>query len=226
MRVQLKGRCSNHTQNTFGPNEQITQVESGVVLAQAAQPIPHVAIGRDDLQAERLRSGIAVAQDGSTASVGGQVAPNRAATLCSERQREEPISRASFDLQRFQQNPRLDRDRVANKVPNADAVQAFRRQDDLCAARVGGGTARQPGISSLSDDAQAVPCRDLNGLRDLVGRRWSHDSQRRTSVFVAPVHGIGLHVVGLRQNVVTAQALGELAKRGVAVHHVAPCLNP
>ena len=52
LRKQLEYRRGDDAERAFGADEQVAQVVAGVVLAQAAQAVPDLALRRDDFQAQ------------------------------------------------------------------------------------------------------------------------------------------------------------------------------
>src|SRR3712207_8534306 len=60
-------------------DEEVAQVVSRVVLAQAAEAVPHAPVRQDDLQAEREVARIAVGEHRGAAGIAGEV-PDRKST--------------------------------------------------------------------------------------------------------------------------------------------------
>ena len=87
-REQLERGGGDDAQRAFAADEQIAQVVAGVVLAQATQALPDLALGRHHLQAQAQLAGIAVAQHRRAAGIGGQVAADGATALGRQAERE------------------------------------------------------------------------------------------------------------------------------------------
>src|SRR5205085_4440917 len=90
LRMKPQHRGSDDAERAFGAEKELLQVVAGVVLAQAAQPFPHAAIGQHNLQAQHLVARAAVTEHVDAAGVGGEIAADLAAAFGGERQREEP----------------------------------------------------------------------------------------------------------------------------------------
>jgi hypothetical protein len=86
--VQLEHGGGDDAERSFRADEEVLHVVTRVVLAQAAKAIPDPAIRKHDLDAENEIARVAEAQDGVAARVGREIAADRAAAFCSERQRE------------------------------------------------------------------------------------------------------------------------------------------
>ena len=82
-REQLQARRRDHPERALGADEQVAQVVAGVVLAQALEAVPHLALRRDHFEAQAQVARIAVAHHLRAACVGAQVAANGAAALGS-----------------------------------------------------------------------------------------------------------------------------------------------
>src|SRR6266705_2221756 len=86
---ELQDRRRDHAERSFGTDEELLQVIAGVVLAQAAQALPHLPGGQHDLESQREFAGIAVAQYRGAARVGGKIAADFATAFGRKAQGEE-----------------------------------------------------------------------------------------------------------------------------------------
>lgn len=136
-----RGRCDD-AERAFAAHVQVAQVIARVVLAQAAQAIPDRSLGGHDFQAQGQVAHIPVAQDGVAASIGSQVAPDRATTFGCQGQREQALLLQGCFLQLRQHHSCLDDDGVIGSVDLADPVQPRGGHHDLIARGVGGRAAR------------------------------------------------------------------------------------
>ena len=89
-RMQLEGRAGDDAERAFGADEEMLQVEAGVVLAQAVQAVPDPAVGEHHFEAEHVLARIAVAQHAGAAGVGRDVAADLARAFGAEADRVEP----------------------------------------------------------------------------------------------------------------------------------------
>ena len=67
------------------------EVVTGIILLERAQPVPDLAVGQDDLDAQNQIARIAKAQHLHPAGIGRQIAANLAAPLGAEAEREQPV---------------------------------------------------------------------------------------------------------------------------------------
>ena len=155
-RMQLQRRRGDDAERAFAADEEVAQVVAGVVLAQARQAVPDLALGRHHLEAEAELARIAVAQHLRAAGVGGEVAADRAAAFGGEAEREQQAVLRRRLLHPLQHAAGLGDEGEVGCVDAADAVQAGRREHDLAAARIGHRAADQAGVAALRDDARAV----------------------------------------------------------------------
>jgi hypothetical protein len=88
-RVELHRRGGDDAQRAFAADHQVAQVVTGVVLAQARQAIPDVALRRHHLQPQAQVAGIAVAHHLGAAGIGAQVAADGATALGRQAQRKQ-----------------------------------------------------------------------------------------------------------------------------------------
>src|SRR3546814_3820045 len=113
--------CSSDLR-AFRSDEQVAQVVAGVVLAQGLQAVPDAAVGQHDLKAERQFTGIAVAQHGNAAGVGGEIAADGATAFGAEAERKEAAGFTGRRLYSGEDAAGLDRHGVTARVDLADAV--------------------------------------------------------------------------------------------------------
>jgi len=86
-RVELHGRGGDDAQRAFAADEQVAQVVAGVVLAQARQAVPDLALRGDHLQAQAQLARVAIAQHLRAAGIGAQVAAQHAAAFGAQAER-------------------------------------------------------------------------------------------------------------------------------------------
>ena len=84
-RKELDHRGGNDAERAFGADEQLFEVVTGIVLAQAAQAVPDFARGQHDLQTERQFTSVAVTQHLYAAGIGRQIAADLATAFGGER---------------------------------------------------------------------------------------------------------------------------------------------
>ena len=88
-REQLQSCRCDDPQCAFAPNEKVTKVIAGVVLAQTAQSIPELPAGGGHFNAKAEVSCIPVPQDLHTPCICCQVAADRAAAFGGKTEREQ-----------------------------------------------------------------------------------------------------------------------------------------
>ncbi len=134
-RKQLHDRRSDQPERALRAHEQMLEVVAGVVLAQPAQPVPHLPVGQHDLEPEHEIAGIAVAQHGGAAGIGREIAADLAAAFGGEAEREQAIVLRRRGLQIGEDAARLDRHRVGQRIDVADPVHAAEADDDAAGGR-------------------------------------------------------------------------------------------
>ncbi len=93
--IQLQHGGGDDAQRAFRADEQVLQVVAGVVLAQAAQAVPHAPVRQHDFQPEHQVARIAVAQHIDAARIGGKIAADLAELLRGgQAQREKAVVRS------------------------------------------------------------------------------------------------------------------------------------
>ncbi len=90
-RKELQGRGGDDPERAFAANKKLLQIVAGIVLAQAAQPVPDPPVREHDLEAQGQLARIAVAQYRDAAGIGRQIAADLAAALGAEAEGEQPV---------------------------------------------------------------------------------------------------------------------------------------
>ena len=129
-RKELEYRCRHDAQRSFGADEKLLEVVPGVVLAQAAQPIPDATIGEYDLDAEHELARVAEAKDSGAARIRRKVAADRAASFGGQRQRKQQPFVLGRLLDRREGNAGLSGQRRVIGVDGANAIHPRQRQHD------------------------------------------------------------------------------------------------
>ena len=212
-RKQLEDRGGDDAERALGADEQLLQVVAGVVLAQAAQPVPYAPVGQHHLQPEHQLARVAVAQHVHAARVGRKVAADLAAALGRQRKRKQPIVPGSHALDLRQHAARFRGERIVERIDCADAVHPRQRNHDLGPRAGRHRAAAQAGISTLRNDAQAPPCGQAHRLRHFLGRTRPHDTQGLAAILPPPV-GEKRVGIGTREHVARADDGGELFDNG------------
>ena len=137
-------------------DEELLQVVAGIVLAQAAQPVPHRAVRQHHFEPERQIARVAVAQHGDAAGIGREIAADLAAALGAEAQGEEPVGLRRGALHLGEDRAGLDGDGEIRRR-RARARGSCGRGSARCRARPRRGTraAAQAGIAALRVDRHA-----------------------------------------------------------------------
>ncbi len=169
-RKKLEHCGGDDAERAFAAQKKLLQVVPGVVLAQAAQAVPDLAIGEHHFEPQHQLARVAVAQHRRAAGVGGQVAADRATAFGGKRQREQHLGACSRFLDAGQRHAGLDRHRRVVGIDRADAVQSRQGQHDLIAGHVRRRAAAKPCVAALGHDGYAVPGAAAHDRGDLVGR--------------------------------------------------------
>ncbi len=135
------GKCA------FGADDEVTQVVTCVVLAQAGEAVPDLSVGGDGLDPQTLGAGVAVAQDVDATGVGGQHAADRGGAFGGEREGEEAVGIGCGLLDGGEGDASLGDQDVLGRVDGADGAEAVELQDD------GGGAI---GHELAADEARAA----------------------------------------------------------------------
>ena len=193
-RLQLQRGRGDDAQRAFAADEQVAQVVAGVVLAQARQAVPHLAVGGHHLQAQAQLARIAVAQHLGAAGIGGQVAADGATALGGQAQRQQQPGVGRGLLQRLQHAAGLGGERQVGAVDGAHAVQARQAEQHLRAAGIGHAAADQAGVAALRHHAGAVRGAGPQHGSHLRGVGRAHHGQRTAAEALAPVQLPGRQV--------------------------------
>jgi hypothetical protein len=171
------------------------QVIAGVALAQAAQPVPHPAVGQHHFEAERELARVAVAQHVDAAGIGREIAADLARALGAQAEREQPVGRLGGALQIGENAAGLGGDGEVERIERPDAVHPAEVDED--AVLRSDGAARQTGIAALRIDRQVRRGADRDQLRHLVGRGRPQHGERGAAIEAALFVEIGLGVGAL-----------------------------
>ncbi len=183
-RIELQRRRRDDAERALRADEQIAQVVAGVVLLQRAQAVPHLAVRRHHLEAERQRARVAVGEHADAAGVGRQHAADLAAPLRRQAERKQAIGAVGSGLRVGQGHAGLDDHGAARRIDIAHARQPRQRQHHLAPVGRGRLAADEAGVAALGDDADACLVGDGKDLRDLVGR--ARAQHQRGAPFVQP----------------------------------------
>src|SRR5690606_15149523 len=82
LRMQFQYGGCDDAQCAFCSDIKITQIVTGIVLAQAAQSVPYLALRCDDFQAQAQFTCIAITQNSGSSGIRGQIATYGATTFC------------------------------------------------------------------------------------------------------------------------------------------------
>ena len=205
----------DHAERALGPDEELGEVVAGVVLAQAAQPVPDPAVGQHHLEPEHELAGHPVAQHGGAAGVGGEVPPDGAAALGAERHGEEPTHLRRGRLRVGQHDTGVDRDGPGDRVDLADGPHPTQRQHHLRARRVRHAAAHQAGVAPLRHEGGAGIAAGPHDVRDLGRGAGSHHGQGPSGVDARPVDDVRRDVRILGQDVRGADGRAEVVEQVV-----------
>ena len=209
LRVQAQHGCGDHAERAFGAEEELLQVVAGVVLAQAAQPIPHPAVGQHHFHAEHLLARGSIAQHVDPAGVGRKVAADLAAAFGGERERKQAPGVRRRGLHRGEHAAGLHRRRIVEEVEAADAVHASEREHDLAPRPRGHRAADQAGVAALRHHRQALARAQGDHLRDLFGASRAYHAFGRAAVLLAPVRKVRFRVRSRGEHVRRTYNIGE-----------------
>ena len=135
-RKELQHRGGDDAERPLRADEELLQVVAGIVLQQAAQPVPDFSGRQHHLQPEHEAARVAVGEHLRAAGIGGDVAADPAGALRAERQRKEHAGLRRGLLQPLQHDARLGDHGAALRVDGADLVEPLERQHDLAPALV------------------------------------------------------------------------------------------
>ena len=186
-RIQFEHRRRDNAQRAFGADEQLAQRVARVVLAQAAQTFPDIALRRDHFQAQAQVARVSVPKYRSAAGIGRQVAADRAGAFGGKRQGIQHAGSIGRCLHVGQDAAGFHRHGAVGRIDGADAVQAPQRQHDGGARGVGHTAHDQARAAALWHDRHArlkTGAHDRGNL-DRVERQ--HDGACASMVAAAPV---------------------------------------
>ncbi|GBE43463.1 hypothetical protein BMS3Bbin10_01540 [bacterium BMS3Bbin10] len=121
---QLQHRTGNDAERALGPDKQVFQVITRIVLAERAQPVPDTPVGQYHLKSQNHVPRIAIGQHGRSAGIGGEIAADLAAPFRSKRERKQPAHLLRRRLRPFQYDAGIERHGVAFGVDCADCVHS------------------------------------------------------------------------------------------------------
>ena len=154
-RIELQGGGGDDAQRALGADEKILQVIAGVVLAQAGETVPDLALRGDHLQPQAQMARIAEAHHLCAAGVGAQIATDGATALSGQTQGKQIAFAGSGLLQVLQNATGLHRDAKVGRIHGAHCIHALQAQHNLGARSIGRRACHQAGVAALRHDAQA-----------------------------------------------------------------------
>ncbi len=128
---QLETGSGDDPERSLRAHKHLLQIVTRIVLPQLLEPVPHLPIGKHDLQAEDQIAHHAVAHDVDAASVGGNVAADLAAPLGADPEREEAVLGRGGRVHSFEHAARLDDHGEVERVDLAHAVETLEANDDF-----------------------------------------------------------------------------------------------
>ena len=153
--VELHRRGGDDAERAFAADEKVAQVVARVVLAQALEAVPHLALRRDDFEAQAQVARVAVAHHLCAARIGAQVAADGATAFGCEAQGEEHASLLGLVLQVLQDAARFHSHGQVVGVHVAHRVHACEAQHDLRAAVIGRRAHGKARVAALGHDGGA-----------------------------------------------------------------------
>jgi hypothetical protein len=222
LRCESQHGTRDDAEHAFAADEQLLEVDAGVVLDQGPQAIEHGAVGQHRFQPHHQFARHAVADHAVAAGVGRDVAADRATAARSEVQREHQPLRVELLLQRLQHDPGLHRGHAGVGVDALDCVHALQRQDDLAGLR----QVRQheAGAAALRHDRDVRRVAEREGARYLGRVRRAQHRQRGLAAPALDVHEVALVHVGRGHEATRPEFLLQRTQRVVHVHDVSPRL--
>ena len=178
---------------------EIAQVVAGVVLAQAAQAVPHLARRQHDLEAQAQLTRVAIAQDLDAAGIGTQIASDRRAAFGREGKRKQAVVRAGGFLHVEQDTAGFGGQRVVGRVNRADALHAPERQEDRAAGVIRGGASHQSRVAALGHDRCARLRAPGDDPGDFLRRRGQDHRLCAPRIASAPVDQVRLDRIDICQ---------------------------
>jgi hypothetical protein len=170
------GGPRHHAEDTFAADEQLLQVDAGVVLDVFAQALQHRAVGGDDFETENQVAGHAVADDAVAAGIGRDVAADGATAARAEVERKHQAVLLDPLLELLQRRAGLHDSDAGGGVDLFDRVHALHREHDL--VRIRQRAAHQAGHAALRRDRHAVAMTEPEQGGDILGRLRADDRAR------------------------------------------------
>jgi hypothetical protein len=206
------------SEGALGADEQMLEVITGIVLAQAAQAIPDLPARQNHLQAERQFTCVAVAQDLHTTGVGRQIAADLTTALGGQRQRKQSSDLAGCLLQCLQHAAGLGGQRVVRGIDRAHTAEPGKADQHRLTVRRRRCRAAQAGVAALRHHRHASLGAGAYHRRDGGGACRSDDADGVATVATAPVAQVCGHVFERRQHLLGADNLGELCDQVRMLH--------
>ena len=210
---QAKGSGGHHGERSLGSNDQMAQVVSDVILAQAARSIDDLARGRDVFEAENEIAGHAVAHDVDPTRIGRDDPADPARALAAEADREQAACIRCRILEMGEDAARFRHEGVADRIDGADGLHPLEGQNHRRPGVVRGRRARQPGMTALRNDRGSRAGGPAHQLRDLGKLAGTRQAQRLAVKTPAPVGEVGRENVGVAGEDVRRQGIGPVAHR-------------
>ena len=185
--VQLERGGGDDAQRAFAANEQVAQVVARVVLAQALEAVPHLALRRDHFEAHAQVAGVAIAHHLRAARIGAQVAADGAAALGRQRKGKQQARLVGCILHVLQNAAGIHRHGEVVLVEGAHGVHARKAQHHLRARGVGCRAHGQAGVAALGHDGCARGGAGTHHGCHFVGTAGAHHGQRFAALAAAPV---------------------------------------
>ena len=224
---ELERRLGDDAERALAADEELPQVEAGVVLLERAVELQDVSRRGDDLQAEHPLPRQPVADDLHATRVGGDVPAHLAGPLGREvHGPRQPVGRDVL-VHGLRDRARLHAHGLPEDVHEVHAPPLCERQHDL--ARGGHRAAGEAGPSSGRDHRDARVRAEAQDPRNLLGRAGPHDGGRGGGVNLRPVLSVLRQVRRLDPDEVLRcplaelfeKSLGESTRRGSRVTHEA-----
>ena len=200
--VQLQRRRRDDAKRTLGADQQLLEIIAGIVLAQALEAIPDLAIGQHRLDAQHLLAHHAVAQDGRAAGIGRDQPADGARAFRGHAHGEATADLGGLLVGLVQGDAGLQHHGVVDGVDIADRRQLLGREQDLAARDLAGD---QAGIAALWGDRDALGRADADHGGDLGGRARGDQQRRLALPAAAPLDQLGRYHV----RILTPAALAE-----------------
>ena len=165
----------------------MAQIVARVVLAQAVQAVPDIALWCHRFKPQAQIARIAIAQHLRAAGIAGQIAANGATAFAAHAQRKQAARIGRSLLHVLQNTARFYRHSLVGYIHLPNAVEAQRAHHHAAATGIGCSAAYQSGIAALRHNRH-MGCRagaHHGGYLIGIGRK--HHRQRLAMVALAPV---------------------------------------